>query len=101
MIRITEEGQRDLRWPSNRFFYHKRADAESDVVLMVGTEPHLKWRAFTETVPELFQPLDGARLLTLGALVTATTHTRPPPVTGFTTEEGLHGRMEGLTIFRS
>ncbi len=101
MIRIDDEGQRDLRWPGNRFYYHKRPDAESDVLLLVGTEPHLKWRTFTETIRDLFQTLDGARLVTLGALVAATTHTRPPPISGFTTEADLQGRMEGLTIFRS
>jgi predicted ATP-grasp superfamily ATP-dependent carboligase len=101
LIRITEEGQRDLQWPSNRLFYHCPSDAESDVVLFLGTEPHLKWRAFTETVRHLFQRLNGARLVTLGALVAATTHTRPPPLTGFATEEDLQRRLEGLAIARS
>ena len=100
-IRVTEEGQRDLKWPSNRFFYHQHADGESDVVLFLGTEPHLKWRTFTETIRDLFQRLDGARLLTLGALVAATTHTRPLPVTGLSTEDELRGRLEGLTINRA
>ena len=101
MIRITEEGQRDLKWPSGRFYYHKHADAESDVVLFLGTEPHLKWRTFTETMRDLYERVDGARLLTLGALVGATTHTRPLPVTGFSTEDDLNGRLEGLTIARA
>lgn len=101
MIRVTEEGLRDLQWPSNRFFYHRRDDADTDVVLFLGAEPHLKWRAFTETVRDLFQRLEGARLVTLGALVAATTHTRPPPVTGFATEQSLQGRLEGLTATRS
>jgi proteasome assembly chaperone (PAC2) family protein len=101
MIRIDDEGQRDLRWPANRLFYHKREDADSDVILLIGTEPHLKWRTFVETFRDLFQRLGGARLVTLGALVAATTHTRPAPITGFTTEEDLQARMEGQTIFRS
>ena len=101
MIRVTEEGQRDLQWPGNRLFYHQRPDAEEDVVLLLGTEPHLRWRTFTETLRELFQRLHGSRLLTLGALVAATTHTRPLPVTGFSTEEGLQKRIEGMTITRS
>ena len=101
MIRITEEGQRDLKWPSNHFYYHKLAEGERDVVLFLGTEPHLKWRAFTEIVRDLFQRVDGARLVTLGALVAATTHTRPPPLTGFATEEELRPRMEALTITRA
>src|SRR3989304_3018837 len=74
MIRITEEGQRDLQWPANRFFYHRRPDADGDVVLFLGTEPHLKWHAFTETVRGLFERVGGARLVTMGALVAATTH---------------------------
>lgn len=101
MISVTEEGQRDLRWPGNRFFYHRHADAETDVVLFLGTEPHLKWRAFAGAMRDLFQRLGGGRLLTLGALVAATTHTRPPPITGFASEDELRGRLEGLTINRT
>jgi len=101
MISVTEEGLRDLKWPRNRFFYSSREDADSDVVLLLGTEPHLKWRAFTETVRDLYQRLDGSRLVTVGALVAATTHTRPPPVTGFATEDDLQRQMEGLTITRT
>ncbi len=100
-IRITEEGQRDLKWPSNRYFYHRRDDAEEDVVLFQGTEPHLKWRAFTDMMRDLFQRMDGTRMVTMGALVAATTHTRPAPITGFATEEELRGRMEGLTVTRA
>ncbi len=100
-IRITEEGQRDMEWPSNRYFYHRRDDAEEDVVLFQGTEPHLKWRAFTDMMRDLFQRMEGTRMVTMGALVAATTHTRPPPITGFATEEELRGRMEGLTVTRA
>lgn len=101
LISITEEGQRDLEWPLNRFFYHRLSQGDGDVVLLLGTEPHLKWRAFTETVLSLFQRLDGARLVTLGAFVAATTHNRPPPLTGFATEAEMQQRLEGLAIFRS
>ncbi len=100
-IRVTEEGQRDLRWPKNRFYYHKHEDDGQDVVLFIGTEPHLKWRTFSDTIRSLYERLDGKRLLTLGALVAATTHRRPPPVTGFSTEEDLAKRLEGLTIGRT
>ena len=101
MISVTEEGQRDLKWPRNRFFYRSREDADTDMVLLLGTEPHLKWRAFTETVRDLYQRLDGSRLVTVGALVAATTHTRPPPITAFTTEDDLQQRLEGLAITRT
>ena len=100
-VRVTEEGLRDLEWPANRFFYHRRADADSDMVLLVGTEPHLKWRAFSETVCDLFRRLNGSRLVTLGALVTATTHTRPPTLAGFAAEDDLQRRLQELTITRT
>lgn len=101
MINVSEEGLRDLQWPRNRFFYHCREDADSDVVLLLGTEPHLKWHAFAETVSDLYQRLDGSRLVTVGALVAATTHTRPPPITGFATEDNLRRQLESLTITRT
>jgi proteasome assembly chaperone (PAC2) family protein len=101
LIRITEEGQRDLVWPVNDFLYHQRPEGDNDVVLFIGTEPHLKWRTFCSAVRDLFQRLDGSRLLTLGSLVAATTHRRPPPVTGFSTEEALRDRLEGMTITRA
>ncbi len=101
MIRITEEGQRDLRWPPNRFYALRRGDGDEDVVLLLGSEPHLKWRAFTSTVRDLFRKLDGSRLVTMGSLVAATTHTRPLPVTGFATEPGLQQRLEGQTVSRA
>jgi proteasome assembly chaperone (PAC2) family protein len=97
-VRVTEEGLRDVKWPSNRFFYHRRRDAESDVVVFLATEPHLKWRAFGETVRHLFERLDSSRLVTLGSFVVATTHTRPPPVSGFTTDDELLRRMQELTV---
>ena len=100
-VRVTEDGLRDLQWPQNRFFYYSRSDADSDVVLFLGTEPHLKWRAFAETLRDLFQRLHGSRLMTLGALIAATTHTRAPPITGFTTEDDLQRGLEGLTIART
>jgi len=100
-VHVAEEGLRDLQWPPNRFFYCSRSDADSDVVLFLGTEPHLKWRAFADTVRDLFQRLHGSRLMTLGALIAATTHTRAPPITGFATEDDLQRRLEGLTIART
>jgi proteasome assembly chaperone (PAC2) family protein len=101
MISVSDEGMRDLQWPRNRFFYHRREDADSDVVLLLGTEPHLKWRAFCGTVRDLYQRLDGSRLVTVGALVAATTHTRPPPITGFATEDDLLRQLEEMTITRT
>ena len=102
LIRIKDGGQRDLQWPSNRFYYHRRGDeADGDVVLFLGTEPHLKWRTFIQSMRDVYERMGGIRLVTLGALVAATTHTRPPPITGFSTEEDLQRRLESQTITRA
>lgn len=89
IIRGSEEGLRDLRWPLNRFFYHRRDDADSDVVLLLGREPHLKWRSFTEAVLDLFDQVNGSRLITLSAFAGAAPHTRPLRISGFATEAPL------------
>lgn len=100
-IRVTEEGLRDLEWPADRFYYHRRPNADSDVVLLLASEPHLRWRTYAETLRGLFDRLEASRLVTLGGLVAATIHRQPPPVTGFATEEELQAKLRTLSISRS
>src|SRR3990170_2080075 len=101
LIYVGPEQQRDLEWPANCFYFHRRDEAGEDAVLLLGTEPHLKWRAFAGVVVELFRRLGGARLVTMGGLVAESVHTRPPPISGFTSEKELAPRLEALAITRT
>src|SRR5512141_680309 len=46
----TEGGKRVLQWPTSRLYVASPAGAPRDVVLLVGVEPHLRWRAFCDAI---------------------------------------------------
>ncbi|MGB6836654.1 MAG: PAC2 family protein [Dehalococcoidia bacterium] len=101
-VRLDADLQRELEWPSNRFFYHADPGLERDVVLLLGTEPHLKWRTFTRAVLELAERCGVSLVMSLGALLADTAHSRPVPLSGFVTDPGLAERLgrQGITSSR-
>jgi predicted ATP-grasp superfamily ATP-dependent carboligase len=83
-----EEGERRIDWPENSF-QHARIGAsggEKDAVLLLGTEPSLRWRAFTQIVSGLASDLGASLFVTLGSLLADVPHTRPAPVTASATD---------------
>jgi proteasome assembly chaperone (PAC2) family protein len=95
-----EEGlTRRIDWPETAF-YHARPDGlDRDVVLLLGIEPNLRWRTFSDLVVGLAKDLDVELMITLGALLADVPHTRPAPVTGSATDEELVERL-GLSASR-
>lgn len=101
LISLTPQGQRSLQWPLNEFYAHEVPERDSDVVLLIGTEPQLKWRSFCRVVGRVAEQLDASCLLTLGALLADVPHTVEPRVTGFSTVTDGAGSFETLGITRS
>lgn len=95
-----EEGlTRRIDWPET-VFYHARPDGlDRDVVLLLGIEPNLRWRTFTDLVVGLARELEIELLITLGALLADVPHTRSAPVTGSASDSDLVERL-GLSASR-
>jgi proteasome assembly chaperone (PAC2) family protein len=95
-----EEGlTRRIDWPETGF-YHARPDGlDHDIVLLLGIEPNLRWRTFTELVVSFARDLRVELMITLGALLADVPHTRPAPVTGSATDKELVERL-GLSASR-
>jgi len=100
-IRITEGTQRELVWPSNEFFFYRGSGRTPAAVLMIGTEPNLKWRSFCGEVVRLARSVGAQRFVTMGSLITETAHTRPVPITGFSTEDGVQSKLATRGVTRS
>ena len=60
----------------------RRPDLDRDVVLVRGIEPNMRWRSFCAELLGLADELGVELVVTLGALLADTPHTRPIPVTG-------------------
>jgi proteasome assembly chaperone (PAC2) family protein len=97
-VSLVDGLTRHIDWPENDFF-HASPGAERDIVLLVGTEPNVRWRTFTELVVELVQDLGIDLIISLGALLADVPHTRPAPVTGAGSDPELVERL-GLQASR-
>jgi proteasome assembly chaperone (PAC2) family protein len=85
-----EEGMtRKLEWPDNGFFHAEIPGTGRDAVILLGTEPNLRWRSFAGLVLGLVQDLGIERVVTFGSLLADVPHTRPAPVTAAATDETL------------
>ena len=79
-VSLIDGETRELSWPDNAFFHATVEGCDRDVVLLIGVEPNLRWRAFTDLVVGLARDLGVERVVTLGSLLADVPHTRPSPV---------------------
>jgi proteasome assembly chaperone (PAC2) family protein len=95
-----EEGlTRRIDWPETVFYHARPEGLDRDVVLLLGIEPNLRWRTFTDLVVGLARELGIELLITLGALLADVPHTRTAPVTGSATDKDLVEQL-GLSASR-
>ena len=81
-VRIVDGEYRRLSWPTTRFWVCSPPDSDRDVVLVRGHEPNMRWRGFCDEVLGLAGALGVELVVTLGALLADSPHTRPVPVSG-------------------
>lgn len=100
-IRIVDGSQRELTWPTNEFFHFAGTDSTPPAILLIGVEPNLRWKGFCSEITRLASSLGARRLVTMGSLVMDTAHTRPVPLTGFSTDPEAQERLAARNITRS
>ena len=93
-VSLDEDGVRELVWPTTRVFYARPTSADRDVVIIRGIEPNNRWRAFTHELLTIIRDLDVKLVITLGAMLAETPHTRPIPVNCTATTEELRARYD-------
>ncbi|MQA13572.1 MAG: PAC2 family protein [Pseudonocardiaceae bacterium] len=73
---------RRIEWPTTRLSVCRPPGSDFDVVLVHGIEPNMRWRSFCTELLHHVEELGITTVVTLGALLADTPHTRPVPVTG-------------------
>lgn len=73
VIRQMEPCQTELRCWGN-------PGSGSDLVCLLGKEPHMNWFAYVDTILDAVKRLGIKRIFTIGGVQDATSHTRPPIV---------------------
>ncbi len=92
-VSIDQHGVRQLRWPTTRLLVARIPGTSRDAVLVHGIEPNMKWQQFTREILGLAVELDIRMVITLGALLSDTPHTRPVPVTGSCSDAALGAKL--------
>ena len=92
-IAVEPDGSRVLSWPTTRVLVARPPGASRDIVLLRGVEPNLRWRQFCEELLEIAETLGVRLVVSLGALLADTPHTRPVPVTGTVSDPELAARL--------
>ncbi len=100
VVRITADGNRAIRWPSSEFFAWQPPDGRAGLLLFRGMEPNRKWRTYSKVLLDFAEQCGVRRIVSLGALLAGLPHTRPPRVTGSSTDPDLQARLEEWGIYR-
>jgi proteasome assembly chaperone (PAC2) family protein len=94
IVGTDESGMRRITWPSTQLSVCSPPGALRDVILLRGIEPNMRWRQFCAELLAGADELGAQMVVTLGALLADTPHTRPIPVSGTTTEPELADRLK-------
>lgn len=93
VARIEEGALRELKFPSNDFFYWQNEKARHDLVLLLGVEPHLRWTQFIETVLRFARELETEMFCAVGGVFDQVPHTQEPRVAAAANDPRLQRKI--------
>ena len=96
-IEIEDGLVKSIEMPENRFY----ADPTSNLLLFIGKEPNLQWRAFGDCIFEFAKEFDVSRILFVGSFGGAVPHTREPRLYVTCSSEEVVQEMEPFGVRRS
>ena len=80
---VVEDGQgREVSWPATKLYAAEMTDRDHDLVVVIGSEPQLRWQSFAQVITDLLRDLGVKQVVLLGAFLAQTPHTSPVPVMG-------------------
>lgn len=91
-VRLDDDHNRSIIWPTVGVW--SASLPGTDVILMLGPEPALRWRLFTEQITGIAERFGATMALSLGALLADVPHSRPVPLVGTASDPELIERFE-------
>jgi proteasome assembly chaperone (PAC2) family protein len=103
VVRLTAAGERIIRWPRNAFWLWQPPAGGAGLLLFRGLEPQRRWRTYATLLLDVAARCGVQRIVSLGAVLAAIPHTRPPLVTGSSTDPAWQAQFEarGMLTRRS
>lgn len=75
-----EGTERHIDWPANEIAVVQIPTSSHDLLVLVGIEPQLQWRTFTQQILSLIDEFEVELVISLGALIADVVHSRPARV---------------------
>lgn len=91
-VRLDQERNRSIVWPTVGLW--SASLPGTDVILMLGPEPALRWRLFSEQITGIAEHFGATMAISLGALLADVPHSRPVPLIGTAADHELIERFE-------
>jgi proteasome assembly chaperone (PAC2) family protein len=91
-VRLDEQHHRSIVWPTVGIWSVSLPG--TDVILVLGPEPALRWRLFCEQIGGIAEQFGVTMAISLGALLADVPHSRPVPLIGTATDDQLIERFE-------
>jgi proteasome assembly chaperone (PAC2) family protein len=91
-VRLDEERNRSIVWPTVGIWGASLPG--TDVVLVLGPEPALRWRSFCDQLWSVTERLGVPTAFTLGALLADVPHSRPTQIIGSANDTTLIERFD-------
>jgi hypothetical protein len=80
IVELDSTGIRSITWPRNEIYAVR--GSERDLVIVLGEEPHYRWKVFTNDLVETLRAVGVKRAVTMGAFIGQVAHTLPVPLVG-------------------
>jgi proteasome assembly chaperone (PAC2) family protein len=98
VVRLSAAGERTIRWPRIAFWTWQPPEGGAGLLLFRGVEPQQRWRTYATLLLDVAARCGVQRIVSLGAVLEAVPHTRPPQVTGSSTDPAWQARFEACGI---
>jgi proteasome assembly chaperone (PAC2) family protein len=98
-IKVDEKVVREIIWPNTIVYAVSTPHLSHDFLIVKGIEPSMRWRRFADEVLDLADDYEVSLLITMGALLADTPHSRPISVTGSGSHPDVAERL-GVEISR-
>ena len=91
-VRLSTGLTRNIVWPTVGLWSASTPGA--DVILVLGPEPAMRWRSFTDQIVSVAKHYQASLVLTLGALLADVPHSRPVQLIGTASDQELIDRFD-------
>jgi len=93
-VRVSDSMQREITWPGTQIFGLSIPSMKKDLVIVTGVEPSMRWKSFTREILDFADDLETSMIITIGAMLSDSPHTRPIRILATTSNPSIGSRLD-------